>query len=200
MRWRRGHRGGGLREVLRVTRAPLCDGCSAGTRPSAVEPNRAGEAFLRWDDTRSRSRLLWLNNLTGPWRRPSANCASGGYEPARVPLHGFSSATASLSKKKNLRAEEQHRADVAKARRRWMREQGMFDPARLVFIDETAVTTKMVRLYGRSPRGDELIGRAPFGRWETVTFVAALRHDKMIAPMTIDGAMNAETFLAYVEQ
>jgi transposase len=76
----------------------------------------------------------------------------------------------------------------------------MFDPARLVFIDETAVTTKMVRLYGRSPRGDELIGRAPFGRWETVTFAVALRHDKMVAPMTIDGAMNAETFLAYVEQ
>jgi transposase len=81
-----------------------------------------------------------------------------------------------------------------------MREQGMFDPARLVFIDETAVTTKMVRLYGRSPRGVELIGRAPFGKWETVTFVAALRHNKMAAPMTIDGAMNAEMFLAYVEQ
>ena len=76
----------------------------------------------------------------------------------------------------------------------------MFDPARLVFIDETAVTTKMVRLYGRSPRGVELIGRAPFGKWETVTFVAALRRNKMAAPMTIDGAMNAEIFLAYVEQ
>jgi transposase len=81
-----------------------------------------------------------------------------------------------------------------------MREQGMFDPARLVFIDETAVTTKMVRLYGRSPRGVELIGRAPFGKWHTVTFVAALRYNKMAAPMVIDGAMNAETFLAYVEQ
>ena len=49
-------------------------------------------------------------------------------------------------KKKSLRAEEQHRADVARARRRWIREQGMLDPARLVFIDETAVTTNMVRL------------------------------------------------------
>lgn len=76
----------------------------------------------------------------------------------------------------------------------------MFDPARLVFIDETAVTTKMVRLYGRSPRGEELIGRAPFGRWETITFVAALRHNKMVAPMVIEGAMNAEMFLAYIEQ
>src|SRR5437763_278871 len=174
------------------------EGCSAGRRPSVVNQCRAEEAFLRWNDTRSRSWLWWLNNLTSPWRRPSPNCANAGYGPARVLSHGFSNATASPSKKKNLRAEEQHRADVAQARRRWMREQGMFDPARLVFIDETAVTTKMVRLYGRSPRGVELIGRAPFGKWETVTFVAALRHNKMAAPMVIDGAMNAEMFLAYV--
>ena len=49
-------------------------------------------------------------------------------------------------KKKSLRAAEQERADVARARRRWMREQGMFDPARLVFIDETSTSTNMVRL------------------------------------------------------
>jgi hypothetical protein len=53
---------------------------------------------------------------------------------------------------------------VARARRRWIREQGLLDTTRLVFIDETAVTTKMVRLWGRSPRGVELIGRAPFGK------------------------------------
>ena len=76
----------------------------------------------------------------------------------------------------------------------------MLDPARLVFIDETAVTTKMVRLWGRGPRGVELVGRAPCGKWETITFVAGLRHNKMVAPMVVEGAMNAETFLAYVEQ
>jgi transposase len=81
-----------------------------------------------------------------------------------------------------------------------MREQGMFDPARLVFIDETAITTKMVRLYGRSPRGVALIGRAPCGYWTTITFVAALRHNKMVAPMVIEGAMTASMFQAYVEQ
>src|SRR5450759_1440567 len=43
-------------------------------------------------------------------------------------------------KKKSLRAAEQERADVARARRRWMREQGMFDPARLVFIDAVSYT------------------------------------------------------------
>lgn len=76
----------------------------------------------------------------------------------------------------------------------------MLDPARLVFIDETAVTTNMVRLWGRGPRGVELIGRAPQGHWQTITFVAALRHNKMVAPMVIEGAMNAEMFQAYVEQ
>ena len=51
-----------------------------------------------------------------------------------------------ISFKKSLRAAEQERPDVARARRRWMREQGMFDPARLVFIDETSTSTNMVRL------------------------------------------------------
>src|SRR5580700_6835254 len=102
--------------------------------------------------------------------------------------------------KKSLQAAERQRADVVRARRRWMREQGMFDPARLVFIDETAVSTNMVRLRGRAPRGVRLIGHVPLGTWETITFVAALRHNKMTAPMVVDGAMTGDMFLAYVEQ
>jgi transposase len=81
-----------------------------------------------------------------------------------------------------------------------MREQGMFDPARLVFIDETAVSTNLVRVRGRAPRGVRLIGRVPLGEWKTVTFVAALRHNKMTAPMVVEGTMTGEMFLAYVEQ
>jgi DDE superfamily endonuclease len=76
----------------------------------------------------------------------------------------------------------------------------MFDPARLVFIDETAVSTNMVRLRGRAPRGIRLIGHVPLGEWKTMTFVAALRHNKMTAPMVFDGPMTGEMFLAYVEQ
>ena len=76
----------------------------------------------------------------------------------------------------------------------------MLDPARLVFIDETAVSTNMVRLRGRAPRGVRLIGHVPLGTWETITFVAALRHNKMTAPMVVDGAMTGDMFLAYVEQ
>jgi transposase len=76
----------------------------------------------------------------------------------------------------------------------------MLDPARLVFIDETAVSTNMVRLGGRAPRGVRLIGHVPLGEWQTITFVAALRHNKMTAPMVIDGPMTGEMFRAYVEQ
>ena len=102
--------------------------------------------------------------------------------------------------KKSLRATEQDRVDVARARRRWNREQGMLDPARLVFIDETAATTKMVRLRGRCPRGTRLIGHAPQGHWKTITFVAGLRNDGMVAPFVIDGPMNGATFVCYIEQ
>ena len=97
-----------------------------------------------------------------------------------------------ITLKKSLEAAERQRADVARARRLWIREQGMLDPARLVFIDETAVSTNMVRLRGRAPRGVRVIGAVPLGRWETITFVAALRHNKMVAPMVIEGAMTLE--------
>jgi transposase len=102
--------------------------------------------------------------------------------------------------KKSLRAAEQSRADVARAGRRWMREQGLLDSSCLVFIDETSVNTNMARLHGRCPRGERLIGRVPFGTWKTLTFVAGLRCDGMTAPLVIEGAMNGESFLAYVEQ
>jgi transposase len=76
----------------------------------------------------------------------------------------------------------------------------MLDPARLVFIDETAVSTNLARLRGRAPRGVRLIGHVPLGEWKTITFVAALRHNKMTAPMVVDGPMTGEMFLAYVER
>ena len=76
-----------------------------------------------------------------------------------------------------------------------MREQGLFDPARLVFIDETATATNMVRFRGRCPRGERLIDHVPHGHWKTVTFVAGLRRRAMVAPLVLDGPMNATTFL-----
>jgi transposase len=90
--------------------------------------------------------------------------------------------------------------DVARARRRWMREQGLFDPARLVFIDETWTNTSMVRLRGRCERGKRLLGYAPLGNWKMLTFIAGLRNRGMIAPFVLEGAMNGAMFLAYIKQ
>jgi transposase len=105
-----------------------------------------------------------------------------------------------VSFKKSLRAAEQQRADVVRARRRWMREQGMFDPARLVFIDETSTNTAMVRLRGRCPRGIRLTDHVPHGHWKTITFIAGLRRRAMVAPFVLDGPMNSTSFMAYLKR
>ena len=74
------------------------------------------------------------------------------------------------------------------------------DPRRLVFIDETWVKTNMTPIRGWAPRGKRLVARAPFGKWRTLTFLAALRLDRIDAPMLLDGPMNGIKFRAYVEQ
>lgn len=102
--------------------------------------------------------------------------------------------------KKTLHAAEQERPDVAAARADLKAEQPRLKAPRLVFIDETAVTTKMVRHHGRSPRGERLVANVPHGHWKTLTLVAALRIDGLTAPYVIDGAMDGPSFLAYVEQ
>ena len=58
----------------------------------------------------------------------------------------------------------------------------------------------MTRTHGRARRGERLVAKAPHGRWRTLTFLAALRHDRIDAPCVIDGPINGESFLAYVEQ
>lgn len=73
------------------------------------------------------------------------------------------------------------------------------EPYRLVFIDETAVTTKMTRLRGRSLRGTRLEADAPFGHWRTQTFIAGLRIDELSARRVLDGPMNRAAFDIYIE-
>lgn len=69
-----------------------------------------------------------------------------------------------------------------------------------MFIDETWVKTNMAPLRGWSRRGQRLPAKAPYGHWKTMTFLAALRVDRIDAPCVFDGPINAERFLAYVEQ
>jgi transposase len=76
----------------------------------------------------------------------------------------------------------------------------LLNPERLIFLDETWATTNMCRVYGRAPKGERLIAAVPHGHWHVTTFLAGLRHDAMIAPLVLDGAINGETFLAYIQQ
>ena len=89
---------------------------------------------------------------------------------------------------------------MARRRAQWKKYQGRLDPKRLVFIDETWAKTNMTRRHGRALRGARLVAKVPHGRWRTLTFLAALRCDRLDAPCVIDGPINGESFLAYVEQ
>jgi transposase len=104
------------------------------------------------------------------------------------------------AQRKSIRASEQTRADIVAARDAWGHLQQQLTPERLVFLDETWTKTNMTPLRGRSRRGQRLLGRAPFGHWKTSTFLAGLRHDRIVAPLVLDGAINGESFRAYVEQ
>src|SRR5580700_7389743 len=113
---------------------------------------------------------------------------------------GGSSPARGSRSKKSLHASEQDRPDVARRRARWKQHQGRLDPRRLVFIDETWAKTNMTRRHGRCAKGQRLLAKAPFGRWRTLTFLAALRSNRVDAPCVVDGPINATSFLAYVEQ
>jgi transposase len=69
-----------------------------------------------------------------------------------------------------------------------------------VFIDETWAKTNMTRTHGRALRGQRLLDKVPHGHWKTLTFLAALRCGAITAPFVLDGPINGEWFLAYVEQ
>jgi transposase len=87
---------------------------------------------------------------------------------------------------------------VQRARSAWREAQPALDPKRLVFLDESGVNSKMARLRGRCRKGARLVAAIPHGHWQTLTFIAALRHDRVDAPMVLDGAMDGPAFLTYV--
>jgi transposase len=178
---------------------PRSGGCNAFATTGPASQYPVEGVFRHWRSTRSGSSSSSVSNRTSRWMRLFRPCTSGEFQEAGA--HSLGSLLAmALPSKKSLSAAERKRADVARARQRWVREQGLLDPARLVFIDETAVTTKLVRLNGWNARGERLVGDVPMGYWETVTFIAGFRQTGIVAPMLIKGAMNGEAFLAYIEK
>jgi transposase len=102
-------------------------------------------------------------------------------------------------KKKTLHATEQDRPEVQEERRSFLEEVEPIEPKRLVFVDETGVTTAMTPAYGRAPSGERVEASAP-ASWQSVTVIAAIGLDGIRAPLAFPGGTDAATFQTYVEQ
>lgn len=87
---------------------------------------------------------------------------------------------------------------MQKARAIWEEWQQTCDISKLVFLDETGTTTDLARVYGRSLAGTRLVDHVPGGHGNTMTFIAGLRMDRLIAPWCLDGAMSGEAFKTYL--
>ena len=68
----------------------------------------------------------------------------------------------------------------------------------MVFLDESGLTTKLTRQWGRAPRGQRCVGHVPHGSWQTTTFVGALRATGLTAPLVLDGPLTTEAFRVYI--
>lgn len=88
---------------------------------------------------------------------------------------------------------------MQQARREWKASQPELDCSKLVFLDETWASTNMARRYGRAPKGQRCVAAVPHGHWKTTTFIAGLRQSGLTAPLVVDGPMDGEIFLAYVQ-
>jgi len=99
-----------------------------------------------------------------------------------------------------IHAAEQLRPDIADRRQGWRFWQAHLDARQLAFLDECGAHTKLARLYGRAFRGQRVVAHVPHGHGKTTTFVGALRLTGFTAPAVIDGPMNGDVFLGYVQQ
>ena len=97
-------------------------------------------------------------------------------------------------------ANEQMHPKVARFRARWRAHQHRLDPKPLIFIDETWIKTNMTRTCGWAARGKRLTAHLPHDHWKTLTFLAGLRHDGLVAPFVLDGPINGDAFTAWVGQ
>src|ERR1700750_929662 len=106
----------------------------------------------------------------------------------------------SSASKKSVAAVERDGPEIARRRAQWAKYQRRGEAERLVFIDETWTRTDMAPLRGWAPRVSRLHAKVPHGRWKTMSFLAALRYDRIDAPWFIEGPIDGESFRLYVKE
>ena len=104
-----------------------------------------------------------------------------------------------VAKKKSLIAREQQRPDVALARDNFFAGQLKDVPLKdVVVLDESYATTQFTRLRGRCPRHERLIAPVPHGHWKTLTMLAAITIEGVLAAASIDAATDSEVFTLFI--
>jgi transposase len=162
----------------------------------ASEPHRGGPtAVLSPEDQRRLKDLIRKHNddTLDELRQ------KGGFDCSLTTIWRALRRSGLTRKKKTQHANERDRPDIRKKRRSFRRKAKRVEPKRLVFVDETGVTTAMTRAYGRAPRGERAVGSTP-GSWESLTVIAALRLDGVRAPLVFPGSTDTAVFQSYVEQ
>ena len=105
----------------------------------------------------------------------------------------------SALEKKSLHATERDTEANLKRREEFIAKIRTVAPERLIFLDESGVTTSMTRLYARSLGGQRIHESTPGGHWKIMTILGAMSLRGMVATMTVEAATDTEVFLAYVE-
>ena len=125
--------------------------------------------------------------------------AEGGAVQCAASVAGVATDAVAVEKK-SLRAQEQDTPENCQRRQAWREQVSQLDPQRLVFLDESGVTTQMTRRYGRAPRGERIREATPAGHWNTLTLLGAMTQQGMLASMTVESPTDGDVFLAYLDE
>ena len=109
-------------------------------------------------------------------------------------------ADGSAAEKKSLHAIERDREENRRRREEFLERLQTIPPEKLIFLDESGVTTQMTRAYARASGGRRVHEATPAGHWKILTILSALSLGGLLATMTIEQATDGDIFLAYVEQ
>jgi transposase len=111
-----------------------------------------------------------------------------------------SAADGSAAEKKSLHAIERDREENRRRREEFLERLQTIPPEKLIFLDESGVTTQMTRAYARASGGRRVHEATPAGHWKILTILSALSLGGLLATMTIEQATDGDIFLAYLEQ